>query len=328
ATERREPNPRRFRGRPLSGAGARVRLARRPESEYAGAVTSRRPCAERGGAAGVARQDRRRRRGCSRAMAVRAAAPARYTETEMEDGLTVSYTVEDLLKLFDLEQIEYNIYRGRNRDIGSGRVFGGQVLAQALVAARRTIEEDRDAHSVHGYFILPGDRKAPIVYFVDRLRDGKSFTTRRITAIQHGRAIFNMSASFQVREPGREHQIEAPDAAPPESLRPELDLIREVADRIPEPLRPVLTQDRPIDFRLETPRTPFRTEAHPPTRRIWLRAIGSIPDDLLLHQAVLAYASDYGLLDTALQPHGLNIRTPNLQVASLDHALWFHRPFR
>jgi acyl-CoA thioesterase-2 len=247
----------------------------------------------------------------------------------MEDGSAVSYTVEDLLKLFDLEQIEHNIYRGRNRDIGSGRVFGGQVLAQALVAARRTVEEDRVAHSLHGYFILPGDLKAPVVYFVERLRDGKSFTTRRVTAIQHGRAIFNMSASFQVRESGPEHQIEAPrDVAPPESLRSELDQIREQADQIPEALRPVLTQDRPIDFRLETPRTPFRTGAHPPVRRVWLRAIGSIPDDLLLHQAVLAYASDYGLLDAALQPHGLNIRTPNLQVASLDHALWFHRPFR
>ncbi|HEY8468188.1 MAG TPA: acyl-CoA thioesterase II [Longimicrobiales bacterium] len=240
----------------------------------------------------------------------------------------MSYTVQDLLKLFDLEQIEHNIYRGQNRDIGSGRIFGGQVLAQALVAARRTVEEDRDAHSVHGYFILPGDLKAPVVYFVERLRDGKSFTTRRVTAIQHGRAIFNMSASFQVREPGPEHQIQAPEAAPPESLRPELDMIREAAHQIPEPIRPVLTQDRPIDFRPETPREPVGSGKHPPLRRIWLRAIGQIPDDLLLHQAVLAYASDYGLLGTALQPHGLSIRTPNLQVASLDHAIWFHRPFR
>src|SRR5690606_6666347 len=230
--------------RPLSAAAARMRL---PPPRRGTAHATRRTPRPRPRAGGAA-QRRRHITGASYSTA-----PTRRTVAP------VSYTVQDLLKLFDLERIEHDIYRGRNRDIGSGRVFGGQVLAQSLVAARRTIDEDRDAHSVHGYFILPGDLKAPIVYFVDRLRDGKSFTTRRVTAIQHGRAIFNMSASFQVREAGREHQIEAPDAAPPESLRPELDLIREVADQIPEPLRPVLTQDRPIDFRLETPRTPFRT---------------------------------------------------------------------
>lgn len=239
-----------------------------------------------------------------------------------------SYTAEDLLQLIDLEQIEQDIYRGRNRDIGSGRVFGGQVLAQALVAARRTIEQERDAHSLHGYFILPGDLAAPIVYFVDRLRDGKSFTTRQVTAIQHGRAIFNLSASFQVRETGPEHQLDMPDVPDPESLTPELDRIREVADRIPEPLRSVLTQDRPIDFRPVQDTDPFRAKPGPPVRHVWLRAVGELPDDLLSHQAVLAYASDYGLLGTALQPHGLTIRSRGLQVASLDHALWFHRPFR
>ncbi|HEX6940964.1 MAG TPA: acyl-CoA thioesterase II [Longimicrobiales bacterium] len=240
----------------------------------------------------------------------------------------MSYTVENLLRLFDLEPIEVNIYRGRNRDIGTGRIFGGQVLAQALIAARRTIEEDRTAHSLHGYFILPGDLQIPVVYFVDRLRDGRSFTTRRVTAIQHGRAIFNMSASFQVSESGPEHQIEMPDVPPPESIAPELALIREMADRIPESLRNVLTQDRPIDFRPVDPVDPFRPEPRPPVRYMWLRTIGSMPDDLLMHQAVLAYASDYGLLGTALLPHGLSFRMPNLQVATLDHAIWFHRPFR
>ena len=240
----------------------------------------------------------------------------------------MSYTAEDLLELLDLEPLEHNIYRGRNRDIGSGRVFGGQVLAQALVAARRTIDEEREAHSLHGYFILPGDLAAPIVYFVDPLRDGRSFTTRRVTAIQHGRAIFNLSASFQVREDGIEHQLEMPAVPAPEGLAGELDLIREMADRIPEPLRPVLTQDRPIDFRPVAPDDPFEPHRGPPIRRIWLKANGRLPDSIVAHQAVLAYASDYGLLGTALQPHGLTTRSEGLQVASLDHALWLHRPFR
>ncbi len=238
------------------------------------------------------------------------------------------YDAADLLELLDLEPLEVNIYRGLNRDIGSGRVFGGQVLAQALVAAQRTIEEERVAHSLHGYFILPGDLAAPIVYFVDRLRDGGSFTTRRVTAIQHGRAIFNLSASFQTPEPGLEHQSDMPDVPGPDGLASELDIIRGMADRIPEPLRAVLTQDRPIDFRPVETIDPFHPGPRPPIRRYWLRAVGTMPDSPLLHQAVLAYASDYGLLATALLPHGLSVRAPGLQVASLDHALWLHRPFR
>ncbi len=238
------------------------------------------------------------------------------------------YSVRDLLGLLDLEVIEHDIFRGRNRDIGSGRVFGGQVLAQGLVAARRTVDEDREAHSIHGYFILPGDLKAPIVYFVDRLRDGKSFTTRRITAIQHGRAIFNMSASFHKTEDGPEHQDDAPAVDAPESLPSEIDLIRARAERIPEEVRPVLTQDRPIDFRPLGGPGPFDAERTEPRRRMWIRAIGDMPDEAHLHQAVLAYASDYGLLATVLQPHGLTIRSPGVQVATLDHAIWFHRPFR
>jgi acyl-CoA thioesterase-2 len=162
----------------------------------------------------------------------------------------MSYNSRDLLDLLDLEPIEFNIYRGRNRDIGSGRVFGGQVMAQALVAAQRTVEEERTAHSLHGYFILPGDLDAPIVYFVDRLRDGKSFTTRRVTAIQHGQAVFNMSVSFHRAETGLEHQSDMPDAGPPEPLTPEIEVIRAKASLIPETVRGVLTQDRPFDFRL------------------------------------------------------------------------------
>ena len=240
----------------------------------------------------------------------------------------MSFPVRELLDLLDLEPLEVNIYRGRNRDIGTGRVFGGQVLSQALVAARRTVDGPREAHSLHGYFILPGDLAAPIVYFVDRLRDGSSFSTRQVTAIQHGRAIFSLSASFHIAEPGYEHQTPMPDVPPPEELANELDLIRGMADRIPESLRKVLTQDRPIDFRPVAPIDPFHPEKRAPVRHLWLRAIDRLPDDTLTHQAVLAYASDYGLLGTALLPHGVAPRSPALQLATLDHALWAHRPFR
>ena len=241
----------------------------------------------------------------------------------------MSYTVQDLIGLFDLEPIERNIYRGQNRDIGSGRIFGGQVLAQALVAARRTVdEEDRLAHSVHAYFILAGDLNIPVVYFVDRLRDGRSFTTRRVTAIQHGRAIFNLSASFHRREDGISHQATMPDVPPPEELEPELDNIRRHAQRIPPALRAVLTQDRPIERRPVAPIDPFRPAPREPERHAWVRSVGELGDEPLDHQAVLAYASDYGLLRAALLPHGRTFFDRDLMGASLDHAIWFHRPFR
>ncbi len=236
--------------------------------------------------------------------------------------------VQELLRLLDLEALEVNIYRGTNRDIGSGRVFGGQVFAQALVAAQRTVEAGRDAHSVHGYFLRAGDLKVPIIFFVDRPRDGGSFTSRRVTAIQHGEAIFHLSASFHVSEPGLEHQTTMPDVPPPESLASELELIRARADRIPAEVREVLTQDRPIDFRPVNPVDPFHSDPRAPTRHLWFRAMSRLPDERIIHQAVLAYASDYGLLPTALHPHGVAYRDPRLQIASLDHSLWLHRPFR
>ncbi len=238
-------------------------------------------------------------------------------------------TVKKLLALLDLEDIEHNIYRGRNRDIGTGRIFGGQVLAQALVAARRTVEDDKPAHSLHGYFILEGDLAAPVVYFVDRLRDGRSYCTRRVTAIQHGEAIFNMSGSFHRREPGLEHQMTMRDTIGPESLRDELDVIREKAEQIPKSVRPVLTQDRVLDIRPVDPDDPFVAEPRAPRQRYWMKTVQKVPDDdPLLHQAILAYASDYGLLGAALRPHGVTFRDPGVMVASLDHAIWFHRPFR
>jgi acyl-CoA thioesterase II len=233
----------------------------------------------------------------------------------------------DLLGILDLEPLEHNIYRGRSRDIGTGRIYGGQVLAQSLVAASRTVDDDRPIHSLHGYFILPGDLAAPVVYFVDRLRDGGSFATRRVTAIQHGRAIFNMSASFHRQETGVEHQTPMPEVPGPEGLTPEVELLREMSDRIPDHLRAILTQDRPLDIRPVDPVDPFDPEPHPPIRHVWIRARGTVPTDLD-HRAILAYASDYGLIGAALQPHGITFRRANVMVASLDHAIWFHRPFR
>lgn len=240
--------------------------------------------------------------------------------------------VADFMNLLELEPLEHNIYRGSNRDVGTGRVYGGQVFAQALVAARRTVGEGRETHSVHGYFLREGDFRAPIVYFVDRPRDGRSFTSRRVTAIQHGEAIFHLSASFHIEEPGLDHQMGMPDVPAPETLTNELDSIRARADKIPEPLRGILTQDRPLDVRPIVPADPFRAPKPGPAeeakRQVWFKVTERIGDAPMLHQAVLAYASDYGFLPTALIPHGIGFRDPRLFIASLDHTIWFHRPFR
>jgi acyl-CoA thioesterase-2 len=232
-----------------------------------------------------------------------------------------------LLQLLDLERLELNLFRGLNRDIGSGRLFGGQVLAQALVAAGRTVE-GRRAHSLHGYFMLAGDVDIPVVYQVDRIRDGRSFTTRRVLAIQEGREIFTMTCSFQADEPGVEHHAPPPAVPAPEELPRELDLVREMADRIPEAVRDIYTQDRPLDFRPIAPVDPFHPEVREPLKQMWFRAEGRMPDEPILHQAVMAYASDYGLLGTGLLPHGVSFLQRRVQAASLDHAVWFHRDFR
>lgn len=235
--------------------------------------------------------------------------------------------VDDLLTQLDLEQIEVNLFRGDSRDIGGRSVFGGQVLGQALIAAYSTVEE-RSVHSLHGYFLRPGDMEAPIVYDVDRIRDGKSFTTRRVVAIQHGRAIFNMSASFQIPEEGVDHQIDMPDVAGPEDLQSEVELRRAVAHRVPEKLRQAFTRERAIEIRPVEPMDIFEPEKHPPYKHCWIRARGALPDDPHLHECVLAYASDFSLLGTAARPHGISFLQGQVQAASLDHAMWFHRPFR
>ncbi len=235
--------------------------------------------------------------------------------------------LQQLIELLDLEQIEVNLFRGRSPQDGWQRVFGGQVLGQALVAAGRTVE-GRAAHSFSAYFLRPGDPKVPILYDVDRIRDGKSFTTRRVVAIQHGKAIFNLAASFQIDEPGLEHQIEMPDVPGPEGLLNEVQLREKQADRIPEKMRATFLRERPIEVRPIDPIDEFAPEKRPPFQNVWFRAVDTLPDDRALHQCVLAYASDLTLLDTSALPHGVSWWSEKLQTASLDHAMWFHRPFR
>ena len=235
--------------------------------------------------------------------------------------------VRELVELLDLETIEVDHFRGPSSGGGWRHVFGGHVLGQALVAASRTVP-GRQVHSLHAYFLRPGDPEHPILYEVDRIRDGKSFTTRRVVAIQHGRAIFNMSASFQVEESGFEHQFPMPDVPGPEELEPEIEIRRREAHRIPEPWREIFVRERAIEVRPVEPLSFFDTEKRPPRSQVWLRVADQLPDDPVLHRAVLAYASDLTLLDTSILPHPVSFADPRLQTASLDHAMWFHRPFR
>lgn len=235
--------------------------------------------------------------------------------------------VDDLIVLLDLEAIEVNIFRGTSPKDRSQRVFGGQVLGQALVAATRTVE-GRICHSLHAYFLVPGDPKVPILYEVDRSRDGTSFSSRRVVAIQHGRQIFHMSVSFQVVEPGLEHQAEAPQVPQPDSLPSEDDFRRQMADKIPPEYREHFLRKRPIELRPIDRADIFRPKKRPPHQCVWVRATGPLPDDVALQQCVLAYASDMTLLDTSLLPHGVGWFDDSVQMASLDHAMWFHRPFR
>jgi acyl-CoA thioesterase II len=234
----------------------------------------------------------------------------------------------ELLALLKLEKIEENIFRGKSQDLGFGNIFGGQVLGQALSAATQTVSAERQVHSMHAYFLLPGDPARPIVYDVDCIRDGKSFTTRRVVAIQKGRAIFSMSASFQVDEEGFEHQDDPPDVPGPEGIRSEVEMARSVQDRIPEPIRAKIVCDRPIEIRPIDPVDPFAPKKKAPARHVWFRANGTMPDDLSVHQYMLAYASDFGLVSTSLLPHRHTFWEGAMQVASLDHAMWFHREFR
>lgn len=235
--------------------------------------------------------------------------------------------VEDLLDILDLEPLEHNLFRGRSPTHGWQRVFGGQVIGQALVAAKATVE-GRGAHSLHGCFMRPGDPKVPIIYEVDRIRDGKSFTTRRVVAIQHGAAIFSMTASFHAEESGFDHQLEMPDVPMPEDLPSETELTRRFVDKLPDSIRRYWERERPIEIRPVDISRFLSPEKRPAFQHVWMRTTGPLPDDIGLHQCVLAYASDFTLLDTALIAHGKVLYEPDLMLASLDHATWFHRSFK
>ncbi|WP_448585133.1 acyl-CoA thioesterase [Thermaurantiacus sp.] len=237
--------------------------------------------------------------------------------------------VERLIALLDVEEIEVDLFRGRNTDAGWIRVYGGQVVAQSLAAAQRTVSADRPVHSLHAYFLRPGEPKVPILYKVERERDGRSFSSRRIQAIQHGRPIFSMSASFQQPEPGLAHQRPMPPAPDPMTLMSEAEWIASISERIPEPWRTAwAARDRPFEFRAADHGDPFDPKPRPPAAQHWFRTDGPVPDDPRLAAALLAYASDMTLLDTCILPHGKSWQDPKLQAASLDHAIWFHAPYR
>jgi len=237
--------------------------------------------------------------------------------------------LDQLLAILDLEKLEENLFRGSGPTAGWQRVYGGQVLGQALVAAVRTVPNDRLAHSAHAYFLIGGDPKVPIVYDVERMRDGGSFSTRRVRAIQHGRSIFALTASFHRIEPGLDHASAMPDGVPPpEDLPSEKDLLNQLLPHLPDNMRSYWERDRPIEVRYVDPSRYFDRKPRSPLQMVWMRATGGLPDTPTFHQCVLAYASDFTLLDTALIPHGRMSFDPNVQLASLDHAMWFHRPFR
>jgi acyl-CoA thioesterase-2 len=241
----------------------------------------------------------------------------------------MSSALQAVLDILDLEQLEVNMFRGRSPQVTWQRVFGGQVIGQALVAACRTVDvTERPPHSLHAYFLLPGDPKVPIIYDVDRIRDGKSFATRRVIAIQHGQAIFSMAVSFHRREEGLSHQAKMPDVPMPEELPSEAEIKERVLPRMPDLVRRYYERERPIELRpVEFKR--YLGEKFPDGRfNVWIRTTGRLPDDPAIHQCVLAYASDMTLLDAALVPHGRTVFEKEIMAASLDHALWLHRPFR
>jgi acyl-CoA thioesterase-2 len=236
--------------------------------------------------------------------------------------------LDELVALLSLETLEVNLYRGQSQDLGWGVVFGGQVLGQALTAAMRTVSDERAVHSLHAYFLRPGDVKAPIVYDVDRIRDGHSFTTRRVVAIQHGEVIFNLAASFQKHEEGFSHHDEMPVVPRPETLPTDQERFRQYGQALPPSIRAWALAERPIESRTVGEDDPLAPSAQPAHRCVWLKALHRLPDAPALHQALLAYASDSAFLTTAMKPHAVNWWNHGIQMASLDHAVWFHRPFR
>lgn len=240
----------------------------------------------------------------------------------------MSQLLDNLVSLLALEKIEENLFRGRSEDLGFRQLFGGQVLGQALSAASQTVDPARNVHSVHGYFLRPGDASLPIVYHVEAPRDGGSFTTRTVSAIQKGRSIFTLMASFHGDEPGVSHQTPMPEVPGPEGIKSELQIAQENQHLLPEAVRDSVLCPKPIEIRRVGHYNPFNPKVSEPQQYIWFRADGQLPDDDHLHRYLFAYASDFNLLSTAALPHGISTWLPHMQVASLDHAVWFHRPLR
>lgn len=234
--------------------------------------------------------------------------------------------IQELLAILDLERLEHNLFRDRSPKLDWQRVFGGQTIAQALVAAQRTVDPDRHVHSLHGYFMRPGDTTLPIIYEVDRIRDGGSFTTRRVVAVQHGHAIFSLEASFQLDEPGLEHQVPMPPDVPsPDTLLDQRQLLAEFGERVPQGVRRYWERDRPLEVKPIMLQHYTSREKLAPHQNIWIRTTGPVPADRAMQAAVLAYLSDLTLLDTSTFAHGRAVFDPDVQAASLDHAMWFHR---
>ncbi|MCE9686778.1 acyl-CoA thioesterase II [Shewanella sp. AS16] len=239
----------------------------------------------------------------------------------------MSHVLDDLLSLLSLEQIEIGLFRGQSQDLGFGHVFGGQVMGQALSAAKQTVPPERKVHSLHSYFLRAGDEKLPIVYDVEIMRDGGSFSARRVKAIQKGRPIFYMTCSFQAEEAGFEHQASMPQVPGPEGLLNQQELAMTMRDRVPPRMLEKFMADAPIEMRLINPLNPVAPAATEPHRYLWLRANGTVPADEHVHDSLLAYASDFNFLVTAAQPHGVSFLTPGMRMATIDHSMWFHRPF-
>ncbi|ELR64381.1 Acyl-CoA thioesterase II [Photobacterium marinum] len=240
----------------------------------------------------------------------------------------MSKELNELLTLLQLEQLEQGLFRGQSEHLGLPQVYGGQVIGQSLSAAKETVEEDRQVHSFHSYFLRAGDPQKPIIYDVENLRDGRSFSTRRVKAIQNGRPIFYLTASYQVEEEGFSHQSSMPNVPQPENLKSEQALIESIAEHLPKPVVAAFGRERPIEVRPVTVVNPLNPKPAEAKQYLWIKANGEMPDDPRIHQYVLAYAADWGFLVTALQPHGVTLMTPKLKVATIDHSMWYHRPFR
>ncbi|WP_305406341.1 acyl-CoA thioesterase II [Photobacterium leiognathi] len=240
----------------------------------------------------------------------------------------MSKELNELLNLLQLEQLELDLFRGQSENLGLPQVYGGQVIGQSLSAAKQTVEKERFLHSFHSYFLRPGNPEKPIIYDVEKLRDGKSFSTRRVKAIQNGEPIFFLTASYQANEAGFDHQSTMPNVTGPEGLASETQLVDSIAQYLPPKIVETFGKKRPVEVRPVNVVNPLMPTATEPKQYLWIKANGTMPDDLSIHHYMLAYASDWGFLVTALQPHGVTLFSPKMQVATIDHSMWFHRPFK